>query len=192
MTADPWLEETYYDWLKSECFSIASERREYDGVLRVLHEIPFYWSIWSDENRVGDALTYRQSEFLGYQRDLDSLDQVWLNNWAQAAPSVLEVLLGICRRWNFYFEGQVAYYFGHLFLNMGFDKFPGRVISSQSEDVIRGICDMWMQRRFNPDGRGSPFPLDRRLKFDHNIQGLDMTQVDIWGQMNAYSLEHFQ
>jgi hypothetical protein len=188
MSEDVWLVERYFDWLRSECFTDNSERREYEGVLRVLHDIPFYWTIWSDENRAGDAITFRQSDFLGFQGDLDSLDQHWLNAWAQSAPSVLEVLLGMARRWNAYFEGQVAYYFGHMFLNMGFDKFPGRVLSSSAVEQVRAKCDDWMSHQFHPNGQGSPFPLDVRTKRLH----VDMRTLDIWGQMNAYSLEHFQ
>lgn len=186
MTGDVWLEETYFDWLKSECFSEASERREYDGVLRTLHNIPFYWTIWSDENRAHDALGYRQSDFLGCQSDLDHLDQVWLNAWAQATPSVLEVFLGIGRRWNSYFEGSVPYYFGHMFINMGLDHFPGRSLSTSSVEAVRAKCDEWMAHQLPRTGQGGPFPL-KQGQF-----AIDMSRVDILMQMNAYSAEHFQ
>ena len=186
MSGDLWLEESYFDWLRSECFTLASERRQYEGLLRVLHDIPFYWTIWSDENRAGDALAFRQSDFLGFQRDLDSLDQKWLHAWAQAAPSILEVFLGIARRWNFYFEGEIAYYFGHMFLNMGFDRFPGRTLSTQSADQVRAKCDEWMSHQLPPNGDCGPFPLQQ------GTFNIDMGQVDILMQMNAYSAEHFQ
>ena len=185
MNQDNWIVEIYYDWLKSECFTDPGERRVYDGVLRVLHDIPFYWTIWMDENRAGDALSYRQNDFLGGQRDLDSLDQHWLNLWAQATPSVLEVLLGMARRWSYYFEGQVAYYFGHMFLNLGLDKHPGKVLSTASADRVRQKVDNWMSRQFAKNGEGSPFPLKA-------LPVVDMTKMDIWAQMNAYSAEHFQ
>lgn len=186
MSQEDWLKETYFDWLRSECFTEPSERREYDGILRVLHDIPFYWTIWSDENRAGDALSYRQSDFLGFQTDLDKLDQHWLEQWARSAPSVLEVLLGIARRWSLYFEGQVAFYFAHMFLNFGFDKFPGRHLSGSSEERVRSKCDEWMSHQLPPNGDGGPFPLKQHM---FNIH---MGQVDILMQMNAYSAEHFQ
>lgn len=186
MTRDIYLEETYFDWLKSDAFSIEKERREYEGILRVLHDIPFYWTIWSDENRAGDALAYRQSDFLGSQGDLNHLDQEWLNKWAQAAPSVLEVLLGMARRWHLYFEGSVPYYFAHMFMNMGFDRYPGRTLSTRSVEDIRAKCDTWMSHQFHPNGQGSPFPVN------YAFDVVDMTQIDMWGQMNAYSAEHFQ
>ena len=184
---DVWLTETYFNWLSFDCFSVANERRQYNGVLRVLHDIPFYWTIWSDENRASDALTYRKSDFLGFQPDLDRLDQKWLNQWAIATPSVLEVLLGMCRRWALYFEGPVPLYFGHMFLNLGLDRFPGRSLPQRSQEVIRIKMDDWMSRQFHEDGRGSPFPLSGSA-----LDLIDMRQLDIWSQMNAYSSEHFQ
>jgi hypothetical protein len=186
MMGDAWLEEEYFGWLRSECFSEESERRQYEGVLRVLHDVPFYWTLWSDDNRAGDALAFRQSDFLSFQTDLDRLDQRWLDAWAQASPSVLEVLLGIARRWHYYFEGSIAFYFGHLFLNLELDRFPGKILQHKAEDVVRATLDDWMSRQFHPSGGGSPFPLR------HADPDVDMRKVDIWGQMNAYSLEHFQ
>lgn len=188
MTADAWLTETFFEWLRSEAFADTTERRVYEGCLRTLHDIPFYWTHWSDENRAGDALVFRQSEFLGFQRDLDRLDQQWLEAWATAAPSVLEVLLGIARRWTFYYEGAVQFYFWHLFRNMEFDRYPGKIISSANQEQIRQRADDWMARQFQPNGHGSPFPVNNQVAFDI----LDMREIEIWGQMNAYSAEHFQ
>lgn len=188
MTADPWLVETYFDWLRSEAFSARGNRREYEGVLRLMHDIPFYWTHWSDENRAGDALVFRQSDFLGFQSDLEGLDQIWLGQWAMAAPSVLEVLLGMARRWSHYFQGSVPYYFGHMFRNLELDRHPGRLLPAPSANAVRLKLDNWMSRQFQPNGQGSPFPVN-----DPMALGItDMRQLDIWGCMNAYSAEHFQ
>lgn len=196
MTQDAWLVETYYSWLANEAFSNNRERREYDGVLRVLHDVPFYWTIWSDENRAGDALSFRQYDFLGFQTNLGAVDQGWLNQWAIATPSVLEVLIGVARRWSFYFEMPVPFFFQHLFKNLELDHFPGKALSTDTQDLVRAKLDLWMSRQFNPDGQGSPFRLNQ-IHIHHNIGTgetitLDMRQVDIVDQMNAYSAEHFQ
>lgn len=188
MSEDVWLTETYFDWLRSDAFSARVNRREYEGLLRLLHDIPFYWTIWSDENRAGDAMAFRQYEFLKFQSDLETLDQVWLGQWATAAPTVLEVMLGMCRRWGFYFEHSIAYYFGHMFRNMEFDRYPGRTLSTGSQEAIRTRVDDWLSRQFQPDGKGSPFPVNDQRALDI----VDMRKVEIWAQMNAYSFEHFQ
>lgn len=186
MRRDVWIEEIFFDSLRQEAFSIDTERREYEGVLRLLHDIPFYWDIWLDENRAGDALVHRQDDFLGSQQDLYKIDQEWLNAWANSAPSVLEVLLGCARRWSAYFEGAVPFYFGHMFHNLSLDTFPGRVLPPRRQEEVRQIVDDWMSHQFRADGVGSPFPL--------RVSGhaSDMTKLDIWSQMNAYSAENFQ
>lgn len=186
MSADVWLEEAYFDWLKRDAFEDEMNAKRFEGVLRELHDIPFYWTIWSDENRAGDALSFRQYEFLVEQPDLDRVDQFWLGQWATAAPSALEVLLAIARRWHYYFEDSVPYYFGHLFNNLELNKFPGKRLSTDTLEHIRSIIDDWLSRQFRADGLGSPFPVH------HALDVLDMRKVDIWGQMNAYSAEHFQ
>lgn len=188
MSRDVWLEEAYFGWLQSDAFSNRVNRREYEGVLRLIHDIPFYWNIWSDENRSGDALSFRQSDFLSFQTDLDGLDQVWLGNWATAAPSVLEVLLGMARRYTFYFQGAMPYYFGHMFRNLELDRYPGRVLTGASQEAVRQRLDTWMSRQFQPNGQGSPFPVNDQYALDI----VDMRKLDIWSQMNAYSAEHFQ
>jgi hypothetical protein len=183
---DSVLTETYFSWLASECFSIDSERREYEGVLRELHDIPFYWTMVSDDNRVGDALEFRQYEFLRFYEGAQDIDQMTLGQWATAAPSVLEVLLAMARRWTFYFEGSTAFYFGHLFRNLEMYHYVGRFLSTGTRNEIRQRVDIWLSRNFNPDGTGSPLPVGQQW------DDVDFRRVDIWGQMNAYSAQHFQ
>lgn len=192
MSQDVWLVEAYFDWLRHDAFSNNTERREYEGVLRILHDIPFYWTNVSDSNRAGDALEFRQYQFLAIQHGIDNLDQHWLNAWAQSAPSVFEVLLSIARRWAVYFEGPVQMYFQHLFHNLGLDRYPGRAIPSAAQEAVRVKMDNWMSRQFAPNGDGSPFPVQQHFAVQHALNVVDMRSLDIWGCMNAYSAEHFQ
>ena len=180
------LPEVYYRWLVSDCMD-ADTLSQYDGVLRELHDIPFYWVKWSDENRSGDALAFRQYEFMHFAEDLDRLDPVDLGNWAMAAPSVLEVLVGIARRWHCYFdELELHVFFHHLFVNLGLHVYPGVKLAAGTREVIREKIDNWLSYNFPPDGAGTPFPVRDALPT------LDLRKTDIFGQMNAYSAEHFQ
>lgn len=184
---DTVLTETYFDWLKSECFTLAGERRTYEGVLRQLHDIPFTFIIWLDESRAGDALTRRQYEFLDMQDGLAGIDQVTLGQWATAAPSVLEVLLGCAHRWAYTFGGFIPFYFNHMFRNMGYDHFPGRRLDAADAHRVRVVTDRWLSRQFMPNGFGSPWPIT-----DGFNPVEDQRRIEIWAQMNAYSAEHFQ
>ena len=182
------LSEIYFDWLLLDCFNSRADRSEYIGVLSILHDTPFYWTIWSDSNRAGDALSYRQYDFLGQFDDLSGFDQAWLDQWAKAAPSVLEVLLGIARRWSYFYEEPTSYYFNGLFTNLSLDKFVGGRLSASSQVAVRDILEGWLSRSFRRDGIGSPFPLD----LTRTLDVLDMRQLDIWSQMSAYSSINFQ
>lgn len=185
---DSYITEAYFDWLKNDTFVVASERREFEGVLRVLHDIPFTWLIHSDDNRAGDAMSIRQSDFLDFLALPRDTDQVKLGQWATSTPSVLEVLLGCARRWGYYFGGpSVPYYFNIMFRNMGFQQFPGRTLNRQQQELVRDRVDNWLTRQFMPSGLGSPWPLNQ---FHNEV--FDQRSTDMWGQMNAYSAEHFQ
>lgn len=184
---DRFLVESYFGWLQAECFTTKQEMAQYTGVIRELHDIPFYWTIVLDDNRSGDALDFRQFEFLDRLNGIQDIDPNLLAQWAAAAPSVLEVMLGISRRWAYYFGGpSVAFYFNHLFKNMGFDQFVGRSLGPERAAQLRDRVDVWLSRQFYPNGIGSPFPINQ------GFTCVDMRNVDIWGQMNAYSAEHFQ
>lgn len=190
MSREEQLEETYFQWLMMDAFSNPNDRILFEGVMREMHSIPFYWKLWADQNRAGDALAFRQSDFLQFQdqRDLDRMDQHWLGNWATASPSVLEVLIGMARRWSFYYDQPVPFYFAVLFGNLGFQRVPGKILSANTREGIRRILDNWMSRQFPPDGTGTPFPIMNAL----HLPMFDMAEIDIWGQMNMYSAEHFQ
>lgn len=185
---DHYITESYFNWLKSETFVLRAEQRNYEGVLRILHDIPFTWLIHADDNRSGDAMTFRQFEFLDNFEIPADTPRIVLGQWATAAPSVLEVLLGCARRWHYYFGGpSVAFYFGHMFRNMGFDRFPGRALMPHEQQAVREKVDIWLTRHFMPNGFGSPWPLNNGFNATQ-----DQRRVDIWTQMNAYSAEHFQ
>lgn len=177
------LNEAYFDWLCSEILS-REEVRRFHGALETLHSIPFYWIKWTDENRVGDALSFRQDDFLVYSTELHLVDPIDQGNWALATPSVLEILAACARRWGSYFDDiSMHVFFQHMFANMGFHRYPGRTLTEQQKTEIRYACDIWMSYQFESDGRGTPFP----TSLSHDVRDLD-----IHGQMNAYSYEHFQ
>jgi len=181
---DSWLTEEYFRFLKQETFLVPAHQKAAETVLRVLHDIPFVWLIHSDDNRAGDALAYRQSEFLD-TIDTRQMDKLALGQWAMSSPSVLEVMIAIAHRWSFYFGGpSVAFYFGHMFNNMGLAPFTGHLLTGREQGIIRRMVDVWLMRQFDENGIGSPFPL--------NAPHTDQRNVDMWAQMNAYSAEHFQ
>lgn len=178
------FESRYFRWVIEQAFATEQSRTMYGGVLRVLYNTPFTWTMVSDANRAGDASVFRHYERAQQDRKRHKIPQEWLNMWENAAPSVLEVLVGICERWHQFYEYQTQYFFSQLFRNLGLHVYTGENLRISQEQQIRAILDRWLTRQFEPNGKGSPFPL--RSPFH-----LDMRDVDIWGQMNAYALENF-
>lgn len=185
MSAAQELDALYLAWIEMELLS-PSDRDNYHGLLSHLHDIPFYWTLWSDENRAGDAHDIRSNEFLSFvhYRIKDRIGEIWLGQWATATPSVLEVLLAISRRWSFYFEKPASFFFAVMLNNLNYQQFIGKVLTEPLKDIVRRDMDNWMNHRFPPNGAGTPFPINAVLA--------NQSALDIWGQMNSYSLEHFQ
>lgn len=183
--------DRYFSWLMEEAFPNNTERGMYVGVCLLLFDIPFYWQSEhvKDENRAGDASCYRHYERHMVDQEQHNISSDWLDQWENATPSVLEVMVGIAERWSTFFDTRpTPYYFSrHLFRNMGFSQFRGRTLRKSETDAVRWLVDNWLSRQIGFDGTGSPFPI---TKIDHFTQ--HMREVDIWDQMNAYSYEHFQ
>jgi hypothetical protein len=178
--------ENYYRWVVDQAFEGAPYKRMYDGVLRMMFNTPFYWTIMGDSNRAGDASVFRHYERGQVRGRKHGLNTDWLDMWENSAPSVLEVLVGICERWHQFYEFQTQWYFWQLFHNLGLNVFSSGGTTEWHETKIRQILDRWMSRQFGPNGEGSPFPVPP------NKYGIDMRITDIWGQMNVYAREHFE
>lgn len=177
--------DRYFGWLMEMAFASTTEREMYTGVCRLLYDIPFTWENELDENRAEDASGYRRYERHQVDQEKHNIEARWLDQWERSTPSVLEVLIGIAERWAVYFDSQLpSYYFSrHLFRNMGFHQFRGDLRVSEKEAVL-WLVYVWLSRRIEPNGVGSPFPV--------NQPNVDMRTIDIWSQMNAYSFENFQ
>ena len=178
------FDNRYFGWLMDQAFASITEKEMYEGVCRVLYDIPYYWIMVLDENRAEDASGYRRFERHQLDQEKHNVDAWWLDQWENAAPSVFEVLVGIAERWSSYFDHHTTSYFfsRHLFRNMGFHQFRGGLRATEAESV-RLLIDNWLSRQIETNGDGSPFPLN------HN--DVDMRTIDIWGQMNAYAGQNF-
>lgn len=120
------------------------------------------------------------------EQEQHNIPSEFLDQWENSAPSVLEVFVGICERWYQFYEQPTQAYFAHLFHNMGFHIYRGENLRQSQIEAISWTVENWMARRIERNGEGSPFPLKQ------NRFKIDMRTTDIWGQMNAYSLEHFE
>lgn len=129
---------------------------------------PFLVVLKQDTNRALDGLEFRNE----YEALFD----------IPALPgecTVLEVLIGLSRRIAFQLgtpaeeEELLLIWFHKLVKNL---KLTNRLSTNERLSV-------WMERTFEADGRGSPFPLKRPNK--------DQRDVEMWYQMQNYIGEYY-
>lgn len=156
------------------------------GLALTLFDIPFYWTILLDDNRSGDATVYRE-----YHRNVElakhkhNIPDDELDTWEKAAPSVFEVLIGIAEHWNYFYDRPKWYFFDLFLKNLDLYIYWGPGLRRYQNEEVRTKIDIWMARQFQPNGKGSPFPLVV------NESKLDMRTVSIDRQMSAYGMEYF-
>lgn len=138
--------------------------------MRSLSRHSFISLLEHDENRALDGIELRR-EYEEYAR--------------MAAPSgpcsILEVLIGLARRMAYITydpdlsdEDQLSLWFWEMIDNLDINPLRGA-----DSNMMKILC--WIERRFDKNGEGSPFP----LRFSRKNQ----KRVELWYQMQAYILE---
>ena len=182
------LWETYCDWLLKEvgftemrsCGRSPSGARlyprDYDILMRKLHDTDFRWVIGRDENRMNYGLSLRY----------DFFDDVEVSGGAFMRPcSVLEMLIGLAIRLDSEYVGDPGdphpeELFWSMICNMRLNEMDNEHFN---ETKCNKILDIWLDREFRDDGFGSPFPL-KNVTFDS-------TNEEIWKQAMAYLTENY-
>lgn len=177
------MEELWDDYLQYLIWRGGLEKfTRYGNLFAILHNIKFTYIIDRDENRADAGIELRDDyeipdEYRKMRRIVDC--------FYDRPCSVLEMLIALSIRVDDEFIGDPAeehpdVFFMEMIKNLGLDK----IISNRyrEDDVIK-IVDRWLDRKFDSDGRGSPFP----VKYSHR----DQRCVEIWDQMNAYISEYY-
>lgn len=171
--------DSYFDWL---CELINLRYDQYEILIRELYSIDYIWVRPLDSDRAEDGLilrkTYHSSQ--GFSGSLDD-----------KPCSVLEVLITLAQAMNFILDDddrgdRTRIWFWELIKNLGLTDFTNVKIEQSSYSIlntVRYICEIWMLRQFQYDGRGSPFPLRHPYE--------DQRSLDMVRQLNAYVLENY-
>lgn len=166
------LDEQYFTWLYSQVASLKTKslNKTYFTLLNQLYRKEFFWFVPNDDNRVEDG-RYLRPEFLA-SANIDDPDEEWL----YLGCSMLEMLIGLSRRFKFEAGGLTSKWFWHLMENINLAEFtdanPGTVY--EIDEVLNTI--IW--RQYKADGTGGLFPLDNPKD--------DQRKVELWYQLNAY------
>jgi hypothetical protein len=167
------IDVEYYQWLVSQIHVT----REYYGLFEIMHNTEFVWFIPNDGSRVGDGRQLRHDYF---RFELDSLYEEGVLDIEFV--SFLEVLVGLSRRlaWAMSEQGKEPYWAWHLIKNIRLNKMSDPLTDDKIKKIDVILYNV-IWRNYTRSGEGGFFPLERTLK--------DQTKIDIWYQMQEYSME---
>lgn len=138
-----------------------------------LNGIEFYYTNPDDKNRVGDARTLR-NEYIDECGD-DILEVL------PAASTVFEVLATMAKKADWTIK-STPYEWLRIFLeNLGLDFLNDSEWDENGELFAISTIHKWLDRRFLPNGSGSPF-----RSTEH-----DLTQVSMWDSLQWYLADEF-
>lgn len=166
----------YFEWLIDTYLWEKTLWKTSIKVLKQLFAIDFTYRIENDVNRIYDGLDIRKKFTNETGIMLDDIRPC----------SVLEVLLGLSIRFaeNVLGDpdetGLAAKWFWKMVENLGLKGLSG---SRDDRSMCIILVEIWMDRDFEPDGNGSPFPL-------RNNHGIDQREVEIWQQIMNYEAEN--
>lgn len=186
----------YLHWIAKHTGLKVSEMKKRETLFNILLKTEYIYDsrhISLDINRIYDGLKLRTL----YMEEMDADYIEGLPSDGDMAVGVLEVLAALsCRIDDEYlYDGQK--HSGWLLWKMldnlnllNCDDFSLANREPKQKDryrtgysYIKDILDYWMNRNFEPDGYGSPFPLKNPLRNQKNVQ--------LWDQAIAYVGEHF-
>lgn len=164
------IRKRYFEWL---CDLIA-HNGAYFKLLEYLFNTDFEYIIPMDDNRACDGvnLRYKFGRKVGYG---DNMVATLLD----VTPcSVLEMMAALAFRceeqimWNDDIGNRTGVWFWEMVKNLGLLSMTDR---SFNEDRVRTIIERFLERDYEPDGRGGLFAVEGYPK--------DMRSIEIWYQM---------
>lgn len=173
----------YFDWLyEIVCYN----NPYYHKLLRMLFEIDFYWSMDNDLNRADEGLSLREEFVNQYRCYNEDFDCDFFNN----SCSVLEMLIALATKiddelmWNPDKGDRTSVWFWEMIDNLGLGNLDDdEFISCFSNEVVEENLDIFMGRKYNTNGFGGLFPIQKCNK--------NLRKLDIWKQANVYFLKKY-
>lgn len=149
--------DDYFVWL---CANVQATER-YTELLMELYFTEFTVLMELDDSRVVEGLMLRE-EFYNLDRTAD-----WVM-FMNAPCTVLEALIAMARRLDDLTTDEncgdrTRVWFWDMIGNLGLKQFSNSAYEQYPDvqNTVFDILKVWMDREFESDGKGSPFPLER-------------------------------
>lgn len=172
------LENLYFEWMyKIVSSKTYSRRTTYRQLLEKLHNIPFAYKMRMDENRAWDGVDLRYK----FGNDADISASAIARCLDTRPCSVLEMMIALAIRCetNIMADPEVGNRTGRWFWDM-IDSLGlgGMTDLKYDEAYVEHIVDIFMRRRYEPNGEGGLFTVPNTDK--------DLRSIEIWYQMHLY------
>ena len=157
----------YYMWLLERVEGTGMFGALYSKLLRFLFDTKYTYTFVMDGNRAkgGESL-----------RSIFAAEEgVFIEDVHSGPCTVLEMIEALATEMAFDKHDSISRWFWELLDNLGLMVYKD---DNFNEKEIKDILNRWMSRNYEPDGKGSLFPIPG---FDG-----DMRNVEIWDQMNIY------
>lgn len=170
------VREEYFEWLyEYVCKGRSHNGISYRKLFTLLHEIEFTFSIYNDVNRARDGvdLRYRFAVLRDDERILEILDD--------GPCSVLEMMVALAARCEETIMDDTRYgnrtgqWFWTMMRSLGIGLMTDDIFD---KDVVEDIIHNFLERRYDPDGKGGLFHIK-------NCED-DLRNVEIWTQLCWY------
>lgn len=140
---------------------------QYTKLLSCMHSIEFYAVMPIDNNRMEDGIALRE-----YYCDVLGIDI------SREHISVLEVMLGIARRFSIEYAGIYSNWFWDMVSSLGLIEMTDW---NYNNDLVVHCIFKFLNREYLPNGSGSLFTT--------STQNIDMRDLEIWHQAMLYLIE---
>lgn len=178
-----YLLDLYFKWMCSIAFPDEHIRSHYYKALILLNNIDFVYLLDLDENRFLDGLNLRYHFSYGSKIPFEYVSE----QLSDKNCSVLEMMIALALRCedsimsNSNYGDRTSEWFWKMFSNLGLDKYPDHIWNDSIEQIATDIIIRFLNRDYEPDGRGSLFIF--------NNPSVDMRTIEIWDQMCLYMSE---
>lgn len=176
------LKTRYFNWMyRLVCDNEYSRGLSYRKLLRHFHKTEFFYSIPMDGNRAEDGADLRYR--FGYER---SYDGPTIATYLDDKPcSVLEMMVALSVRCEEIMEDpeigdRTGLWFWNMLANLGLDAMDDQQFDPDDTD---DILNRFMNREYGSHGEGGLFLVRDPQQ--------DLSNVEIWYQMNWYLDENF-
>lgn len=161
------VEDLYFAWLVGLIDD--GETEDYSELLRYLYSREFTWSIDFDSNRAAYGLDLRE-RFISE----NDFGERMMRYMPQGPCSVLEMMIGLAISCESV-VGEADKWFWFMIKNLGLKDCTN---DEFDEYDVKHIIDIFLNRKFRPDGKGGLF----YIKNSEN----DLRQIEIWYQFMFY------